>query len=101
MAVDDVSPNRFFLRDLLTHDGSIWVSIDDKEAHYLKVLMDEVFGRNCFVADIAWKRRDGAPNDRKKIGATYDHIFVFRQVQYRLVKEDHCGGGIQPHAKDR
>ncbi|MFC6523054.1 site-specific DNA-methyltransferase [Undibacterium arcticum] len=68
-------PRIVFLRDLLTHDGSIWVSIDDKEAHYLKVLMDEVFGRNCFVADIAWKRRDGAPNDR--IGATYDHIFVF------------------------
>jgi len=37
------------LRALLTEDGSIWVSIDDNEGHYLKVLMDEVFGRENFV----------------------------------------------------
>lgn len=69
-------PRLVLLRNLLTEDGSLWVSIDDREAHYLKVLLDEIFGRGCFIADIAWKRRDGAPNDRK-IGATYDHIFVF------------------------
>ncbi len=69
-------PRLQLLRELLSDDGSIWVTIDDNEAHYLKVLMDEVFGRNCFIADIAWKRRDGAPNDRK-IGPTYDHVFVF------------------------
>ncbi len=38
--------------------------------------MDEIFGRGCFISDIAWKRRDGAPNDRK-IGSTYDHVLVF------------------------
>ena len=69
-------PRLELLRDLLSEDGSIWVTIDDNEAHYLKVVMDEVFGRKGFVADIAWKRRDGAPNDRK-IGSTYDHVLVF------------------------
>lgn len=64
------------LRRLLRNDGSLWISIDDNEAHYLKVLCDELFGRDCFVADICWKKRDGAPNDRK-IGSTYDHILVY------------------------
>lgn len=68
-------PRLMLLRELLAEDGSIWVTIDDNEAHYLKVLMDEVFGRHRFIADIAWKRRDGAPNDRK-IGSTYDHVLV-------------------------
>ncbi len=74
-------PRLVLLRELLTEDGSIWVTIDDNEAHYLKVLMDEVFGRGSFIADIAWKRRDGAPNDRK-IGATYDHIFAFAKTRF-------------------
>lgn len=68
-------PRLQLLRELLAEDGSIWITIDDNEAHYLKVLMDEVFGRERFIADIAWKRRDGAPNDRK-IGSTYDHVLV-------------------------
>lgn len=69
-------PRLEILRDLLAEDGSIWVSIDDNEGHYLKVIMDEMFGRRRFIADIAWKRRDGAPNDRK-IGPTYDHTLVY------------------------
>ena len=79
-------PRLVLLRNLLSEDGSIWVSIDDNEAHYLKVLMDEVFGRGCFIADIAWKRRDGAPNDRK-IGPTYDHIIVFARARRGLSKK--------------
>ena len=42
-------PRLVLLRDLLAEDGSIWVSIDDNEGHYLKVLMDEVFGRSNFL----------------------------------------------------
>jgi adenine-specific DNA-methyltransferase len=69
-------PRLRLLRELLSEEGSIWVTLDDNEAHYLKVIMDEVFGRAGFIADIAWKKRDGAPNDRK-IGSTYDHVIVF------------------------
>ncbi len=64
------------LRRLLRDEGSLWASLDDNEAHYFKVLGDEVFGRDCFIADIAWKKRDGPPNDRK-IGAIHDHIMVW------------------------
>ncbi|WP_355581861.1 DNA methyltransferase [Xanthomonas cannabis] len=64
------------LRDLLASGGSLWVSLDDNEAHYFKVMCDEIMGRRNFIADIAWKKRDGAPNDRK-IGSTYDHVLVY------------------------
>jgi adenine-specific DNA-methyltransferase len=81
-----MQPRLVLLRDLLTDDGSIWITIDDNEAHYLKVLMDELFLRDCFIADIAWKRRDGAPNDRK-IGSTYDHVLVYARSKGGNVKK--------------
>ena len=64
------------LRALLTKDGSLWTSLDDAEAHYFRVLCDEVFGRDCFIADIAWRKRDGPPNDRKS-GAVHEHVLVY------------------------
>lgn len=74
------------IRRLLSEDGSLWITIDDNEAHYLKVLCDEVFGRACFISDIAWKRRDGAPNDRK-IGSTYDHVLVYAKARNGSAKK--------------
>lgn len=50
-------PRLELLRELLAEDGSIWVSIDDREGHYLKVIMDEVFGRRNFVANIVWQKK--------------------------------------------
>lgn len=79
-------PRLVLLRELLAEDGSIWVTIDDNEAHYLKVVMDEVFGRRNFIADVAWKRRDGAPNDRK-IGSTHDHMLVFAKSSSGVSKK--------------
>lgn len=64
------------IRRLLCNDGSLWITIDDNEAHYLTVLGDEVFGRNCFIADLSWQKRDGPPNDRK-IGSIHDHVLVW------------------------
>jgi adenine-specific DNA-methyltransferase len=64
------------LRRLLLPNGSLWATLDDNEAHYFKVLGDEIFGRDCFIADISWQKRDGPPNDRK-IGSIHDHILVW------------------------
>ena len=50
-------PRLELLRDLLAEDGSIWVCIDDNEAHYLKVIMDEVFGRRNFVCNVVWQKK--------------------------------------------
>jgi adenine-specific DNA-methyltransferase len=62
------------IKRLLSEDGSLWITIDDNEAHYLKVLGDEVFGRACFVTSFIWKKVD-SPNDNK--GAlSPDHEYV-------------------------
>ena len=67
-------PRLVLLRDLLSESGSIWVSIDDREGHYLKVLMDEVFGRDNFTTSFIWQKVD-SPNDNK-VPITPDHEFV-------------------------
>ena len=74
------------IRRLLSEDGSLWITIDDNECHYLKVLCDEIFRRDCFIADISWKRRDGAPNDRK-IGSTHDHVLVYAKARQGTAKK--------------
>jgi hypothetical protein len=66
-------PRLELLRDLLAEDGSIWVSIDDNEGHYLKVIMDEVFGRRKFVSNIVWQKRTSREN-RAAVAETHDHI---------------------------
>ena len=64
------------LRDLLAEDGSIWVSIDDNEGHYLKVIMDEVFGRRRFISNIVWQKRTSREN-WAAVAETDDHILVY------------------------
>src|ERR1700720_3192871 len=64
------------LRRLLRPDGSVWMTIDDNEAHYLKVLGDEVFGRTHFVANVVWQKRT-SPDVRATLGAGHDHVLVF------------------------
>lgn len=61
---------------LLAPEGSIWISIDDRQSHYLKVMLDELFGRACFVANIVWQKRTSREN-RKAIGSSHDHILVY------------------------
>ena len=51
------------IRRLLADDGSLWITIDDNEAHYLKVLCDEVFGRANFVANVVWNHRKSVQSD--------------------------------------
>ena len=64
-------------RNLLTPDGAIFISIDDHEVDNLKKLCDEVFGANCFVADISWQRTYSPRNDSKGIVSEVEHILVF------------------------
>ncbi|ARU57697.1 DNA methylase N-4/N-6 domain protein [Oleiphilus messinensis] len=70
-------PRLELLRELLHNNGSIWVAIDDNEAHYLKVLMDEIFGRNNFVASVIWEKADSPRNSAKQFSSDHDFIFVY------------------------
>ncbi len=69
-------PRLELLRELLAEDGSIWVSIDDREAHYLKVIMDEVFGRGNFLANVVWQKRYSREN-RGAMGDAHEHILLY------------------------
>ena len=51
------------LRRLVSEDGSLWITIDDNEAHYLKVLCDEIFGRNNFIGTVIWEKSDSPRMD--------------------------------------
>jgi adenine-specific DNA-methyltransferase len=64
------------LRPLLATDSSIWVHCDDSEQAYLKALMDELFGRDRFVATVIWQKRPTREN-RAAIGDVHDYIIVF------------------------
>jgi adenine-specific DNA-methyltransferase len=64
-------------KQLLSKDGTIWITIDDVEAHYLKVLCDEIFSRECFVASIAWRSADSSNNDAKKFSIDHNEILVY------------------------
>nr|VFJ50952.1 MAG: adenine-specific DNA-methyltransferase [Candidatus Kentron sp. DK] len=90
-------PRLELLRELLAEDGSIWVSIDDNEAHYLKVMMDEVFGRGNFVANIAWQKRYSRDNNAA-IGDVHEHILVY-SIDPEKFKD--CRNRTDPDEKTR
>jgi adenine-specific DNA-methyltransferase len=64
------------IRQLLSDDGSLWITIDDNEAHYLKVLCDEVFGRNAFVSSIVWENFYGRSN-AAAISPSHNYLLVY------------------------
>ena len=70
-------PRLELLRDLLAEDGSIWVSIDDNEAHYLKVIMDEVFGRSNFIDTVIWRKNYSPKSSARHFSSDHDYILVF------------------------
>ena len=65
------------LRNLLREDGSIWISIDDDEGHYLKVLCDEVFGRENFINTVIWEKKFSPQNDTKWLSDSHDFVLVY------------------------
>lgn len=69
-------PRLELLRDLLAEDGSIWVSIDDDQAHYMKVILDEVMGRKNFITSCVWQKRYSREN-RTAIGSAHEHILIY------------------------
>jgi len=77
------------IRKALTIDGSLWITIDDNEGHYLKVLCDEIFGRGCFVANVIWRSTDNSNNDAKQFSADHNSILVYsRNPDWKTKKLD-------------
>ena len=72
-----MKPRLEILRNLLSDDGSIWITLDDNEVHYCKVMSDEIFGRKNFVADVIWEKSDSPRMDAKIFSSRNDHILVY------------------------
>ena len=90
-------------RELLRDDGVIFVQCDYNEVHYLKVLMDEIFGKDKFINEVIWKRKFGNANETKKLGTAYDNILIFsKSTNYsiNLIKEK-TSKHVQDYIKNR
>jgi len=74
------------IRSLLSDDGSLWITIDDNEAHYLKVLCDEVFGRGNFISTLSWQKKYAVKSDSEFFSESHDFILVFakNRMKYRI-----------------
>lgn len=93
--------------ELLADDGSIWIHCDDRGQAYLRVMLDEIFGRDAFVATVVWQRRYSREN-RRAIGAVHDYIHVFsplgsrwKEVSNRLKRNDPPNHWRNPDADPR
>lgn len=82
-----IYPRLFLARNLLKVDGSIFVSIDDNEVYNLRLLMNEIFGEENFIAQFIWKRRQNV-DSRSKNGASTDHEYIicYRKTDNGLIR---------------
>ncbi len=65
------------IKSLLADDGSLWITIDDNEAHYLKVLCDEVFGRMNFVSSVIWEKKYSPQGNAQWLSDSHDFVLVY------------------------
>ena len=77
------------IKRLLCAEGSIWVHCDDSEQAYLKVAMDEIFGRECFVGTIIWQKADTPRMDAKTFSSSHDYLICYsREPGFRPRRAD-------------
>ena len=65
------------VRRLMSDDGSLWITVDDNEGHYLKVLCDEIFGRRNFVSTVVWQKKYAGKADSKFFSEFHEYVLVF------------------------
>lgn len=70
-------PRLKLLHELLSDDGSIWITLDDNEMHHARVLLEEIFGEHNFVSNVIWQKRFSPSNDELYISTTHDNLLVF------------------------
>lgn len=88
-------PRLKLLYELLSEDGSFWMTLDDNEIHRARMVMDEIFGEEAFVANVVWQKKYSASNDHTGIAPMHDHMLVYfksdqweRNLLERTVEKD-------------
>ena len=72
---------------MLADDGSLWITIDDNEAHYLKVLCDEIFGRANFLASAIWNHSVQSKGYSGKFSVHHNYVFVYQKSPSFVLKD--------------
>ena len=72
-------PRLQLLKELLADDGAIFVSIDDNEQHHLRMLMDEIFGEQNFVASFVWNKKNVVQNDARFASVNHEYVIGYRK----------------------
>ncbi|WP_076418029.1 site-specific DNA-methyltransferase [Colwellia sp. UCD-KL20] len=72
-----IYPRMEILHQLLANNGSIWITLDDNESHYMKVILDEIFGRSNFVANCIWQKLYTVKNSAKYLSDMHEHVLVY------------------------
>lgn len=98
-------PRLYIAKQLLKDDGVIFISIDDNEVAQLRILMDEVFGEENFLANLIWEKRYGRSNNAKLITNSTEHILLYRKSEklenLKEVRSDEIGGYSNPDNDSR
>jgi len=82
-------PRLKLLKELLSEDGVIFISIDDNEVHHLRMLMDEIFGEQNFLASFIWKKRIPANDSKKLVSTDHDYIICFsKNITTKLIGKE-------------
>ncbi len=74
-------PRLQLLHELLSDSGAIFITIDDNECHRLRLLMDDIFGENNFMANFVWQSKDTPGNNSSGIAETHNHVLLYRKTE--------------------
>ena len=98
-------PRLYLAKSLLREDGVIFVSIDDNEVHNLRLLMNEIFGEENFIAQLIWKKKQGGGNDSSYIVVEHEYIFVYTKnienISLNLDKNYRLDDTLYPFSDDK
>lgn len=88
-----------FIKDLLAEDGTLWVHLDWHSVHYVKILLDDIFGDRNFINEIIWQYKSGG-SSKKHFARKHDNILVYgKSSKYylKLPKEKSYNRGLKPY----
>jgi len=80
-----ITPRLILMRELLSDSGSIYVHLDWHVGHYVKVVMDEIFGRDHLINEIIWKRKGGSANPSNRLGVVTDYLYWYTKGESCIV----------------
>lgn len=98
-----ITPRLILMRELLADTGTIYVHLDWHVGHYVKLVLDEIFGRNNFINEVVWKRKFGNAAESQRLGAAYDTLFLYGKTSSYFFNQlrDRTSDHVQDYIKNR